>query len=98
MNKDNESDQLKNSAITPDVVKEALDNLPHDFVKQAQAELKVLINEGVAKRNYSDSYISKVRKMKVENMDILLALVRVGQSNIQKKRMFGTIKKTSQTI
>src|SRR4051812_11656856 len=93
MNKDNNSLELKNRAITPDEALSALDSLPHDFVQQTKIKL-----EGQGKRVYSDSYISKVKNGDVFNEDIFDALVEVGNDNVasqQKKEMFKKLNKKS---
>jgi len=91
MNKDSNSIQIKNRAITPDSAAKALASLPHDFVKKTKVEL-----ERQGKQVYSATYISKVKNGKLYNEDIFDALVAVGSANgesIQKAEIFNQINK-----
>ena len=88
----------KNNVITPEAVKEAFDNLPHNFAVQAKALLDRWQKEGTAEKTYSKVYILKVKKGEegAFNEDIMNALVAVGQKNKATKEKFGITKKASQ--
>lgn len=87
----------KNRAITQDTVKEALDNLPYNYVKQTSLILSKWKEHGMITKNYTDRYIIKVKKGEENafNEDILNALVVVGLKNKETKEKFGSrIKRT----
>lgn len=97
MHKYSDFDELKNSVLTPDLVNTAFDNLPHDYIKQAQYQLERLKNQGKVKKNYSNGYISKTKTGEVDNIEILQVLVWIGLKNKATKNAFSTRKKTSKT-
>jgi hypothetical protein len=87
----------KNKVITQDTVKEALDNLPYNYVKQTSLILDKWKEHGMITKNYTDRYIIKVKKGEENafNEDILNALVVVGLKNKETKEKFGSrLKKT----
>ncbi|MEO8532824.1 MAG: hypothetical protein ABI441_03705 [Flavobacterium sp.] len=97
-NKDNIIIQEKNKVITPKKVKEALENLPFDYVKQTLLVMSQWQADGKISKTYTDRYIQKVRKSQAYNKEILEVLVEVGLTNKKTKDSFGfEQKKTSQT-
>lgn len=90
MNKDKETEEKKNSVLTPEIVKEALDNLPTNYVVQTQELLAEWKSEGKISKTFHDRYIIKVKQEEAFNKIIKNALVKVGISNLETLRLFGS--------
>lgn len=97
MNKYSDFDVLKNSVLTPDLVKQAFNCLPSNYIIKVQEKIQELVSERKMKRNYTKSYISKVRTGENENEDILLVMVWVGLKSAENKSAFEGRKKASIT-
>lgn len=97
MHKYSDNMENKNNGVTPTCVDEALDNLPHNYVKQALLLLEKWKDNGVIEKSFSRRYIIKVKKGEEDafNADIMSALVQVGKENKAVKEKFGITKKTS---
>jgi hypothetical protein len=88
----------KNNVITPNAIKEAFENLPHNFAVRAMAVLEKWKLDGKIEKTYSKVYILKVKKGEegAFNADIMNALVEVGLKNKEQKERFGITKKASE--
>lgn len=95
MNKYSDFEVLKNGALTPELVSEAFENLPSNFIIKAHQKITELVRSGQMKKNFTKSYISKVKTGLYENHDILLVLVWVGLQSAEAKKAFSGIKKAS---
>lgn len=98
MNKDSINPTKKNSVVTPEEAKAALQSLPFNYVLLAFEKLKKWKNEGKIKKSFSRRYIIKVQRQEdgAFNKDILDALVEIGIENLEIRNQFGRItKKTS---
>ncbi|WP_417365972.1 hypothetical protein [Flavobacterium beibuense] len=93
LNKSNTNNDKKNRALTPEEVKEILDNLPHNYIMQVQQKIGEKIQEGAATKNYSKAYINRVKKGEAFNELILTTMVEVGQANKEATTLFGFKKK-----
>lgn len=91
MNKDNNSSVIEKRVITPEMVFDAFNHLPQDYVKQTSELLKKRFKEGVIKKQYSDRYIISVRNNErgAFNKDIAEALVDVGLENKKLVQLYG---------
>jgi hypothetical protein len=87
----------KNNGVTPSDINDALENLPHNYVKQTLIVLEKWKDSGVIEKSFSKRYIIKVKKADEAafNEDIMNALVEVGNKNKEVKERFGLTKKTS---
>lgn len=95
MNKDNISNQEKNSVLTPEAIQEALCSLPFNYALQAFDKLNRWKEEGKIKKSFSKRYIIKVQKQEqgAFNEHILKALVEVGIENMNLRNRYGRITK-----
>lgn len=95
MNKDNKNNETENRVITPKLVFQAFDYLPHDYVKQVEALLSKWCSEGKINRTYSERYIIKVRQGEKDafNKHVAEALVEVGLANKELLESYGRMKK-----
>lgn len=97
-NKSTTKEDTKNSVFTPKEVKEALDNLPYNYIVTAKKKLCQKIEAGDSGKTYSGTWIAKVRKGEKFNEEILTVLIEIGRTNLEKKKRFGfKTKKTSST-
>lgn len=88
MHKDSNINQTTNGELTPDAIEKAFENLPSNYVVETQKVLKKLKSEGKIEKTYSDRYIQKVKSGESDNQDILLALLTVGENNMNNKKLF----------
>lgn len=97
-NKSTTKEDTKSSVFTPKEVKDALDNLPYNYIVTAKNLLCQKIQEGGAQKTYSGTWIAKVRWGEKFNEEILTVLIEIGKTNLEKKKRFGfKTKKTSST-
>jgi hypothetical protein len=100
MYKDNNLLEKTFRAITPESTEEALNNLPHNYIKLVIQLLTERKNAGEISKVYSKSYVTKV-KQELDgafNEDVMNAIVAVGLANIEKRKRFGIEnKKTTKT-
>lgn len=98
MNKDNNKIESVDRVITPDIVFQAFQNLPHNYVKETQEVLKKWFDSGKINKSFSDRYIVKVRHNEENafNDTICRALVEVGLKHKETKELF-SMKKAAST-
>lgn len=99
MNKDSNKIESQDRVITPEVVFEAFDNLPSNYVKETQDVLAVWFESGKITKTFSDRYIVKVRHNEggAFNETICKALVEVGMKNKESKQLFSKRAKAPST-
>lgn len=99
MNKDNNKNESQDRVITPELVFEAFDNLPSNYVKETQEVLSAWKNSGKTLKTFSDRYIVKVRHSEdgAFNETICKALVEVGLKNKESKQLFSKRAKAPST-
>jgi hypothetical protein len=98
MNKDSNKIQSEDRVITPEVVFQAFQNLPTNYVKETQSVLKKWLSDGKINKSFSDRYIVKVRHNEENafNETICRALVEVGLNHKKTKDLF-SMKKAAST-
>lgn len=92
--------EIKNRVLTPEQIKEALNNLPFNFIKLTIEVLTQWKSQGEIEKIYSDRYITAVKNGEKDyyNEEIMYALAEVGLNNLKTISLFpGRKKKTSKT-
>lgn len=93
VNKDTTFEQFKNSVITPKLIEEALNALPHNYVKQSIALMEQEVTAERFPKVYSKQYIIEVKKRDSFNQDVLDVLIYIGLKNIDIIKRYGAKKK-----
>jgi len=99
LNKDNNKIEFNDRVITPEVVFEAFDNLPFNYLTQTQEVLAQWLATGKIKKTFSKRFIWMVRHNKDEafNEIVCKALVEVGLKNKETKQLFSKRAKAPST-
>lgn len=97
VNKSTTNGEIKNNGFTPKDVKDALDNLPYNYVVKTQEILEEKVNTGRLPKNFSKQYIISVKNGDADNLDILEAIVQVGLNHIESLRVYEGRKKKKTT-
>jgi uncharacterized protein YjgD (DUF1641 family) len=97
--KDSNFKEMDTRVLTPEAIKEALNNLPFNYIKQVIELLTKQKEAGLIDKVYSIRYITMVKNQDdAFNEEVMNAIVQVGMANVEKLKRFGSkTKKTSQT-
>lgn len=78
MNKDSNSLFYDNREFTPKDIEDIFLKLPSNYILQTQRLMLKQKEEGKIEKTFTDSYISKVKKGDLDNLEVLMAILQVG--------------------
>ncbi len=99
LKKDSNKIESLNRVITPEIVFDAFNNLPFNYLTQTQTLLSEWFNSGLIKKNFSKRFIWMVRHNEKDafNEIVCRALVEVGLKNKESKQLFSKRAKAPST-